>query len=133
MKLNVTQAEILATEIKNQIQKKVKEKVNENLIREVDEFVNEYSALNAEYETLRERTTNKGDEKNRLEQKFCAKMNISRFYNNNISSEMVLNKVQEQLSPSVKEIKSKIIMKSLFGSEQEMQEFLAALVREYTE
>ena len=34
--------------------------------------------------------------------------------------------------PSVQQIKNKIVMKSLFGSEQEMQSFLQELVKEYS-
>lgn len=133
MKLNVTQAEILANEIRNRILEQKNANVSQEVKQEIQQFIDETSTLSLAIKTLKEEIDVINDTSSKLEENFCKKMNLQRFYRyDNIDVESILKKILERSSPSTQEIKSKIIMKSLFGSEQEMQEFLAALVREYT-
>ena len=55
------------------------------------------------------------------------------FYNGRTAKkEDFMHNIIQAKIPSVQQIKNKIVMKSLFGSEQEMQSFLQELVKEYS-
>jgi len=138
MKLNVTQAEILATEVQKQIKEKALAKKDAALEKQIKNAVEKRNQIAKQLFNLKQEVEKKEKGYRLLIAKLNKENDIS--LNNNtylvdkdVNYEQVLMDRKLKSVPSVQTIKNKIVMKSLFGSEQEMQEFLQALINEYTD
>ena len=138
MKLNVTQAEILATEVQKQITEKSLAKKDAALEKQIKNAVEKRNQIAKQLFNLKQEVEKKEKGYRLLIAKLNKENDIS--LNNNtylvdkdVNYEQVLMDRKLKSVPSVQTIKNKIVMKSLFGSEQEMQEFLQALINEYTD
>ena len=138
MKLNVTQAEILATEVQKQIQEKTLAKKDAALEKKIKLAVDKRNKAAQQLVALKEELAKKEKEYSLFIEKLNKDNSISldcSSYraNNPVDSEKIIKDLKLKSVPSVQQIKSKIVMKSLFGSEQEMQDFLQALINEYAD
>lgn len=132
MKLNVTQAEILAGEVRKQIEEVALSKKDVATEKVVDSFIKEYETLSKEREKAYEICKTIDSKKDILIKNFNKKTGLNFYNGRTVKKEDFLNNIKQSKIPSVSQIKNKIVMKSLFGSEQEMQNFLQELVKEYS-
>ena len=132
MKLNVTHAEILAGEVRKQIEEVAFSKKDVATEKIVDSFIKEYEALTKEREKAYEILKAIDAKKEIVVKNFNKKTGLNFYSGRTTKKEDFLNNIKQSKIPSVQQIKNKIVMKSLFGSEQEMQNFLQELVKEYS-
>ena len=132
MKLNVTQAEILAEEVRKQIEEVSFSKKDGAAEKVVDSFIKEYESLTKEREKAFEICKIIDAKKDAVIKNFNKKTGLNFYSGRTAKKEDFLNNIKQSKIPSVSQIKNKIVMKSLFGSEQEMQAFLQELVKEYS-
>lgn len=136
MKLNVTQAEILATEVQKQIKEIALVKKDAALEKQIKAAVEKRNKSARQLFSLKKELEEKEKEYRLFIETLNKDNDIDLSTNTymtdkDVNYEGVLRSRKLKSVPSVQEVKSKIVMKSLFGSEQEMQDFLQALINEY--
>lgn len=135
MKLNVTQAEILATEVQKQITEKALAKKDAALEKQIKEACFKINKQLEKIKVAEKIVDGLKEERKETIKKINEnfKLGIYQYLSVPLDEEAEIKKYKSAQVPSTQEIKNKIVMKSLFGSEQEMQEFLQALISEYTD
>lgn len=133
MKLNITQAGLIAQEVHTAIKAK-KEEANhsatkkkiESFLKQVEKNKKEYDEVNKKCQELSKRNSTYILEQGK-------NVGVKRAYIT--VSDTVDSILKEYISssvPGVETIKNKIILKSLFSSEEDMKSFINSLIEEYT-
>lgn len=130
MKLNVTQANIIASEVLSQIKKN--KKPNKELEKKVKTFLDKYEKDSAVINDLENKKQELQKKRNQFIANFYRSFNLSRTYIPVAKVENIIQEIENKSIPTQSEIYNKIVMKSLFTSEKDMQDFIKTIVEEYT-
>lgn len=130
MKLNVTQANIVASEVLNEIKKS--KKPSKELEKKVKTFLDKYEKDSAVINDLENKKQELQKKRNQFIANFYRSFNLSRTYIPVAKVENIIQEIESKSTPTQSEIYNKIVMKSLFASEKDMQDFIKTIVEEYT-
>ena len=130
MKLNVTQANIVASEVLNEIKKS--KKPSKELEKKVKTFLDKYEKDTAVINNLENKKQELQKKRNQFIANFYRSFNLSRTYIPVAKVENIIQEIESKSTPTQSEIYNKIVMKSLFASEKDMQDFIKTIVEEYT-
>jgi len=130
MKLNVTQANIVASEVLNEIKKS--KKPSKELEKKVKTFLDKYEKDSAVINDLENKKQELQKKRNQFIVNFYRSFNLSRTYIPVAKVENIIQEIENKSFPTQQEIYNKIVMKSLFTSEKDMQDFIKTIVEEYT-
>jgi len=130
MKLNVTQANIVASEVLNEIKKS--KKPSKELEKKVKAFLDKYEKDTAVINNLENKKQELQKKRNQFIANFYRSFNLSRTYIPVAKVENIIQEIENKSFPTQQEIYNKIVMKSLFTSEKDMQDFIKTIVEEYT-
>lgn len=130
MKLNVTQANIVASEVLNEIKKS--KKPSKELEKKVKAFLDKYEKDTAVINNLENKKQELQKKRNQFIVNFYRSFNLSRTYIPVAKVENIIQEIESKSTPTQSEIYNKIVMKSLFASEKDMQDFIKTIVEEYT-
>ena len=130
MKLNVTQANIVASEVLSEIKKN--KKPNKELEKKVKTFLDKYEKDSAVINDLENKKQELQKKRNQFIANFYRSFNLSRTYIPVAKVENIIQEIESKSTPTQSEIYNKIVMKSLFASEKDMQDFIKTIVEEYT-
>jgi len=130
MKLNVTQANIVASEVLSEIKKN--KKPNKELEKKVKTFLDKYEKDSAVINDLENKKQELQKKRNQFIANFYRSFNLSRTYIPVAKVENIIQEIENKSFPTQQEIYNKIVMKSLFTSEKDMQDFIKTIVEEYT-
>lgn len=135
MKLNVTQATILAGEVRKSIVDTISNKKDLELNKIIQKFLKDKEVLSKKTKSLEEQYKKAKEEHEKHIGEFNRryKTDLYTFFAaySNLTEKDILQKINNKKIPSLDTIKNKIIMKSLFGTEKEMKDFLDNLIKEY--
>jgi hypothetical protein len=133
MKLNVTQANILAAEVHKQItDKALTNKVNTELKKTIDKFIKEKKKVDERVQGAEDLLKSFKNERDKFVGDFIESITYGqRFipYTNKV--EDIFKTLVSKRLPSQQDIYNKIVMKSLFASEKEFKDFIDSLIKEY--
>ena len=130
MKLNVTQANIVASEVLSEIKKN--KKPSKELEKKVKTFLDKYEKDSAVINDLENKKQELQKKRNQFIANFYRSFNLSRTYIPVAKVENIIQEIENKSVPTQQEIYNKIVMKSLFTSEKDMQDFIKTIVEEYT-
>lgn len=130
MKLNVTQANIVASEVLNEIKKS--KKPSKELEKKVKAFLDKYEKDTAVINNLENKKQELQKKRNQFIVNFYRSFSLSRTYIPVAKVENIIQEIESKSTPTQSEIYNKIVMKSLFASEKDMQDFIKTIVEEYT-
>ena len=130
MKLNVTQANIVASEVLSEIKKN--KKPSKELEKKVKTFLDKYEKDSAVINDLENKKQELQKKRNQFIANFYRSFNLSRTYIPVAKVENIIQEIESKSTPTQSEIYNKIVMKSLFASEKDMQDFIKTIVEEYT-
>jgi hypothetical protein len=130
MKLNVTQANILAQEVVNEIKKS--KKPNKELEKKVKVFLDKYEKDSKVISDLESKKAKLVQERTQFILNFYRSYNLNNSYIPVAKVENIVHQIESKLIPTKEEIYNKIVMKSLFATEQDMQNFIKEIVEQYS-
>lgn len=132
MKLNVTQANILAQEVVNEIKKSKKNSVE--LEKKIKVFLDKYNKDTEAIKKLAQKKETLEKERSKFIKGFYKQFGIEKsyMYSNDNKITLLLEEIKNKSVPTVKEIYNKIVMKSLFKTESDMEQFIKTLVEQYS-
>ena len=130
MKLNVTQANIVASEVLSESKKN--KKPSKELEKKVKTFLDKYEKDSAVINDLENKKQELQKKRNQFIANFYRSFNLSRTYIPVAKVENIIQEIENKSFPTQQEIYNKIVMKSLFTSEKDMQDFIKTIVEEYT-
>ncbi len=127
MKISQKQANLLAKEIFNQLKKQNIQQVSPLLIDKIEKFKSEKDRLEAvENEARRAIEDHDKKLKHIVGKKDLHKIRSYWDVDN------IIEKLEEINTPSISEIEDKIIIKSMFASEHDMDAFVIIIMKEFT-
>jgi len=125
MKISQKQASLLAKEIYGKLLKTKTQRVSENQKEAIKKFCDKRMALNQEKAKVQ-------DEINKHDATLKKILGgVGGIYGGD-SMTRIIEKLQEKQFPSISEIEDKIILKSMFETEDDMQKFVDGLVKEFS-
>lgn len=132
MKLNVTQANILAQEVVDEIKKSKKNSVE--LEKKIKVFLDKYDKDTEAIKKLAQKKETLEKERSKFISAFYKQFGIEKsyMYSNDNKITLLLEEIKNKSVPTVKEIYNKIVMKSLFKTESDMEQFIKTLVEQYS-
>jgi len=130
MKLNVTQANIVASEVLSEIKKN--KKPSKELEKKVKTFLDKYEKDSKVINDLNVKRQELEKNRTKFITDFYRSFNLSRTYIPVAKVENIIQEIENKSFPTQQEIYNKIVMKSLFTSEKDMQDFIKTIVEEYT-
>ena len=127
MKISQKQANLLANEIFNQLKKMNVQNVSPLLVAKIEKFTDERNRL-CDLQNEAGQAIEDHDKKLKtiVDKKDLSKI---RCY---WDAENIIEKLQEANTPTVSQIEDKIILKSMFASEQDMDAFVATIMKDFT-
>lgn len=132
MKLNVTQANILAHEVVDEIKKSKKNSAD--LEKKIKVFLDKYDKDTKVIKDLAQKKEHLEQERSKFIKGFYKQFGIEKsyMYSSDNKFTLVLEEIKNKSVPTVKEIYNKIVMKSLFKTENDMEQFIKSLVEQYS-
>lgn len=130
MKLNVTQANIVASEVLNEIKKN--KKPSKELEKKVKVFLDKYEKDSKIINDLYVKRQELEKNRTKFVTDFYRSFNLNNTYIPVANVQNIINHIESKSIPTQNEIYNKIVMKSLFTSEKDMQDFIKTIVEEYT-
>jgi hypothetical protein len=125
MKLNNVEANLLASEIRNQIISKLSNvEVSPSLLKKINDY-------KAKYEKLKKAEADASVALEQHEDTWEEIIGANNIYASD-SLPMIKKKLKEKNVPKLDDIKNKIILKGLFSKEEDMNEFVQKIVGEFT-
>ncbi len=126
MKISQKQAGLLAREIISQLKSKKAQKISDEMKDKLKVYMEKRNDLKKKEEDARELVLKHEGTLYGI----IGKMN-ERVYGSDTLTQIIA-KVEAKTLPTVSEIKDKIILKSMFQSEDDMQKFVDGIIGEYT-
>ena len=134
MKLNVTQSRMLAESIREEISKKLKKSNLENAEILTQRLLSSTKEIFSEIEKKEKEIKQLSDKVNKIINNFGEKNNVYvNFYDvKRNDSTSLIRVLSDKGIPTVDELHKKITLKALFSTEEDLQNFMNSIVKEYT-
>lgn len=133
MKLNVTQTRILAESIHQQIKDIVFAKELDGVVaRDIKRFVDKAENLNKQLKELDKKRDELSKERKELIDNFNSNNDLSLWRSDTFTYETVTNSIKDKSVPKVDTIISNVTLKSLFSTDEELQDFINSIISKYT-
>ena len=134
MKLNVTQSRMLAESIREEISKKLKKPNLENAEVLTQRLLSSTKEIFLEIEKKEKEIKQLADKADKILKNFGEKNNVYVNYYDvkRENSKSLIKSLAEKGIPTVDELHKKITLKALFSTEEDLQNFMSSIVKEYT-